>query len=89
MVMSMKKALFLAALALPTAAAAQAPSSGSSGETAGGNDPNQMICRNLGETGSRLSRNRVCMTRGQWDQQRRETRQNIDRVQTTRVIEGE
>ena len=52
-------------------------------------DPNELICRNMRETGSRLNTNRVCMTREQWIQRRREMRQNIDRAQTNRVYPGQ
>lgn len=90
MVTGMRKSLCLAALALFGAnAAAQAPSSGSTRDDAGSYDPRQIVCRSIGETGSRLSRTRVCLTRAQWDAQRRETRQDVDRAQTTRTIEGE
>jgi hypothetical protein len=47
-----------------------------------------MICRTQGETGSRLQRTRVCRTRAQWEEQRRENRQAIDRAQNTRTTSG-
>jgi hypothetical protein len=86
----MKKSLFFCALLLSTAASAQ-PSSNASANGAGAAaaDPNAMICRNQRETGSMLNRSRVCKTRAQWEAERRETRQNIDRSQTTRVNRGE
>ena len=46
---------------------------------------NGMICRAQGETGSRLGGKKVCMTREQWEDMKRETRQNIDRAQTQQV----
>ena len=68
---------FLAILALlvPAAAAAQAPAGGA----------NDMICRITGETGSRLQRSRICKTRAEWDELRREQRNSIDRAQTRQV----
>lgn len=78
----MNKIVFFGALLISTAAAAQAPSGAASTD---GPDPNQRVCRNLGETGSRLARTRVCLTRAQWEERRRETRQNVERAQTTRV----
>ncbi len=85
----MKKSLFFCALLVSTAASAQ-PSSNSTanGAGAGTPDPNQQICRNQRETGSMLNRTRICKTRAQWEQDRRETRQNIDRSQTTRINQG-
>jgi nicotinamide mononucleotide (NMN) deamidase PncC len=40
-----------------------------------------MICRDLDTTGSRLETRRVCMTREQWEQQRHDARELIDRAQ--------
>ncbi|HTU10017.1 MAG TPA: hypothetical protein VMG08_03880 [Allosphingosinicella sp.] len=83
----MKKSLFCIALLMSGAASAQ-PGSGNAspnGAGASGNDPNQMICRSIRETGSMLSRSRVCKTRAQWEEERRQTRQNIDRSQTNRM----
>lgn len=74
----MKKALFFGALFLSAAASAQAPRQSESGASA---DSNQTVCRSIADTGSRLSRSRVCMTRAQWAERRREARANIDRSQ--------
>ncbi|HEX4737854.1 MAG TPA: hypothetical protein VH331_09855 [Allosphingosinicella sp.] len=41
-----------------------------------------LICRDVAETGSRLSSERVCMTKEQWEESRREARQTIERAQT-------
>jgi len=78
----MTRVVFLASLLISTAAVAQAPSNT---DSSAGPDPNQRVCRNLGETGSRLARTRVCLTRAQWEERRREARQNVERAQTTRV----
>jgi hypothetical protein len=32
-------------------------------------DPNQVICKSTGETGSRLGGEKKCLTRAQWDAQ--------------------
>jgi invasion protein IalB len=83
----MKKSLFFVALAVSAAASAQAPSS--SGASEGGANPNQVICRTQRETGTLLGRVRICKTRTEWEAQRRETRQTVDRAQTNRVNRGE
>ena len=68
------KTFALVALLIPSAAAAApAPSANS--------DPNAVICRVSGETGSRLQRTRTCKTRAQWEEIRREHRNAIDRAQ--------
>ncbi len=84
----MKKPLFFCALLLSTAASAQSSSNSSANGAGAAADPNAMICRNQRETGSMLNRNRVCKTRAQWEADRRDTRQNIDRSQTTRINQG-
>lgn len=48
-------------------------------------DPNQVICRSQRAPGSRLRGERVCATRQQWADQRRQDRQLIEKAQTTRV----
>jgi len=78
----MKKLVFIGGLLISTAAAAQAPSNS---EAAAGPDPNQRVCRNMGETGSRLSRSRVCLTRAEWEARRREARDTVQRAQTSRT----
>jgi hypothetical protein len=85
----MKKSLFFCALLLSTAASAQPSSSPpATGTGAAAPDPNAMICRNQRETGSMLARTRVCKTRAEWDADRRDNRQSIDRNQATRTTTG-
>lgn len=84
----MKKALFLSVLFVSTAAFAQMPPSR---QAASGNahDPNETICRTITNTGSRLSRSRICMTRAQWEDYRRTTRQALEQSQTNRRPAGD
>ena len=76
--------LFLFALAVASGAAAPAAAAGDSPRHAPKN-PNDMICRDVGVTGSRLDVKRICMTRQQWDEQRRDARDAVDRAQTQQV----
>jgi hypothetical protein len=69
--------LVILALLMPAAAVAQPPAASS--------NPNALICRVTGETGSRLQRSRTCKTRAQWDELRREQRNTLDRAQTQQV----
>jgi hypothetical protein len=48
-------------------------------------DPNETICRIIRETGSRLSRSRICRTRAEWIEWQRELRENTERTQMRRV----
>lgn len=47
-------------------------------------DPNQVVCEKVEELGSRLSVKRVCMTRSEWAERRRQDRMDIDRTQKGR-----
>jgi hypothetical protein len=47
-------------------------------------DPNEVVCEKVEEIGTRLVSRRTCMTRAQWSEQKRLTRQMIDQVQTQR-----
>jgi hypothetical protein len=80
----MKKIIIFSALLASSASWAQTPTSGGSVDESA-LDPNESICQPVARTGSRLSRARVCMTRAQWAEQRRVTRQNIERTQTSHV----
>lgn len=51
-------------------------------------DPNKMICKSVTETGSRLARKRVCMTRQQMEEQRLINRDIIERSQGARTTNG-
>jgi hypothetical protein len=81
----MKKAIVLITILASSAGWAQAPTTGGTTNDANGGDPNQQICQAVSETGSRLGHARICMTRAQWAEQRRSTRQGVERQQTTRV----
>jgi hypothetical protein len=78
----MKKIMFVSALLASSAGWAQAPTSSQSNTDSP--DPNEMVCRSVEDTGSRLSRSRICMTRAQWVEHLRGTRQNVERSQNNR-----
>jgi hypothetical protein len=48
-------------------------------------DGTKVICRELGETGSRLASKRVCLTRDQWRDQAQTQRTDLDKAQRIRV----
>ena len=50
---------------------------------------NKQICRTTADTGSRLGRSRECHTEQEWAELRRQTQQNIDRVQNARAADGQ
>lgn len=53
-------------------------------EKAKGRDPNRVICRTIEESGSRLKRVRACHTQAEWDELKRQMKQNIEKIQNSR-----
>jgi hypothetical protein len=72
-------ALFALCCTGPALAGAPSERTTSTEETA--NSGSEVVCRVLKVTGSRLGGKRTCMTRDQWDQQRRDQRQSVERAQ--------
>ena len=79
----MLKPLIIAALTLTAAspAVAQPATSSSTPAAAKAKDPNRKICERVEKTGSRVNVVRICMTAAQWEEQRRENREHVERVQ--------
>lgn len=70
--------------AVAVAATAQTPPA-----TAEDNDTQEkVVCKSISEIGSRLNRRRVCRTRAQWIEIEAQTRQVVERVQTTKTTSG-
>ena len=44
-------------------------------------DPNERICETIPVIGSRLGKKRICSTRAEWEEQRRQDRQAVDQIQ--------
>jgi len=44
-------------------------------------DPNQRICEDVTQVGSRLSTKRICATRAQWAEMRKQDRETVDNAQ--------
>lgn len=73
----------LMAAAEPTPAdppAAATPAAAPAATKAKDSDP--LVCERFAETGSLLKSKKVCMRKSEWDAQRQENRQLIDRSQT-------
>jgi len=67
--------LLLAAEATPAAPAAATPA-------VAAKEINPLVCQRFTETGSLLKSKKVCMRKSEWEAQRQENRQMIDRSQT-------
>lgn len=72
----MKHLILIAALLTPAPVLAAPDSNAKRGE--------QMVCKPIRETGSRLSKKKVCMTRDQWVEQKRIMRTDLNQAQTRR-----
>ena len=72
----MTKALWLCLALIPSVALAAGPNDKQDKKG------NGLICRDIDTTGSRLESQRVCMTKDQWEAQKRSARETIDRAQT-------
>ena len=70
--------LFALALAatVPLSAPLAAPT-----EPKTAHDPNERVCESIPVLGSRLAKRRVCATRAEWEEQRRQDRQAVDQIQ--------
>jgi len=44
-------------------------------------DPNQKICQDITMVGSRLATKRICATRAQWEAQKRDSKDDVERMQ--------
>src|SRR4051794_10072630 len=49
-------------------------------------DPNQRICEDVTQVGSRLSTKRICATRAEWAEKRKQDRDTIDDAQRSANI---
>ena len=68
------------ALNIPPPAEAQAQQNPGSSKIA---RPDQVVCESQEETGSRLTRRKVCRTRSQWAQIRQDERSTVERIQAS------
>ncbi len=74
-----------AILAVAAVALASGVASASSGSSkSGGSDPNKVVCKTEGPTGSRLGKTRACHTVAEWAELRRQARQNVEKIQDSR-----
>jgi hypothetical protein len=78
----MWKALIVGTLVGATAAMAQTPTETSEQKVGPNQDPNQIVCVNEREIGTRLGRRRVCRTRAEWAEHEAEQRRTVERTQT-------
>jgi len=51
------------------------------------NDPNRMICRTIESTGSRLRKERQCMSAAEWTVLNAQNRRDVERGQVNRPLE--
>ena len=73
--------LFALAIVAAIPAMAATPSAAAQQHSSTASDPNEKICESIPVIGSRLAKKRVCATRAEWEEQRRQDRQAVDQIQ--------
>lgn len=73
----------VAANATPPPPATTAVAPDVAGDNAG-EDAGKLICKRDKASGSRLATKRICQTAAQWERQRREDQQAVEKVQSAR-----
>jgi hypothetical protein len=68
-------------LVVVLALAVTAPAETVAAPAANATDPNEKICENMTQIGSRLAKKRVCATRAEWEERRRLDRQAVEQAQ--------
>jgi hypothetical protein len=68
-------------LVVVLALAATAPAETVAAPAANAADPNEKICENMAQIGSRLAKRRVCATRAEWAERRLQDRQDAEKIQ--------
>jgi hypothetical protein len=81
----MSKLILIAALLAPAGALVAPSVALADGGDANAKRNTQLVCRPIKETGSRLSKKRICMTREEWAEQKRIMRADLDRSQSRRM----
>ena len=69
------------ALTLPATAPVRAIASDEDIRLAAPTDPNEKICENVTQIGSRIAKKRICATRAEWTQRRLQDRQDAEYIQ--------
>jgi invasion protein IalB len=75
-------------IALAAPAAAQSSTQQSAPAASKDKDPNRIICERQEEIGTRLGGKKVCKTAAQWDEERQQERQALDKFQRQNTSTG-
>jgi hypothetical protein len=76
--LKLRAIVVLSAASLVTPAVAQQQSSNQRPPV----DPNERVCQDIIQTGSRLAKKRFCGTRQEWEDKRRQDREATEKAQT-------
>jgi invasion protein IalB len=84
----MRNLVFVSAAVLMMAPVASAPAFAQSAPAApqakSTPDPSEVVCEKEEEIGSRIASHKICKTRAQWAEDRRASRQDIEKIQMQR-----
>lgn len=76
------KGLMLVLAATTMAGAEHLFAKENSSKSSDGKDPNEWVCEKQTIIGTRLATRRVCATRAEWEEKRRQDKEAIDKAQT-------
>ena len=82
----MSKLSILAAAALIAANSGGASAFAQTASTAQPRDPNAKVCETVSQIGSRLSKKKICATRAEWAEMKRQDREAVDHAQRAAAI---
>jgi invasion protein IalB len=80
--------LSMIALAAPAAAQTNVQPQQAASAASKDKDPNRIICERQEEIGSRLGGKKVCKTAAQWDEERQQEREALDKFQRQNTSTG-
>lgn len=78
--------LALAFLSAGTVTSAQSSTVPNTAQKTPAADPNQRICEDVTQTGSRLGTKRFCGTRSEWEDKKRQDREAVEKAQMSPCV---
>jgi len=82
-------AALLTGIAVPAVAQSPAAQTETKTTAKAAENSDEIVCQKQEETGSRLAKKKICMTRAEWADRQLQDRQELERAQTRRGMKGE
>jgi invasion protein IalB len=88
-VLNLAAILTVSGFCIPAVASAQTAPAPATARAPAPADANEIVCEKQRKMGTRLVTRRVCLTRAQWAELRREDRSMVEQAQAQRGMKGE